>query len=220
MRISLIANIQPPKAVAGGRWPVTSQYNLSSNWPPATGHWPLPSLLVPRLLLLPVAGHGARRETCVAAVAQHAAHVGHAHHPRGAAHQPALDAAAASSSAEHAGARELLHHLTHLDVLLDERVDLRHRCAGAARDAASSARVKDAVVAALLLRHRVNDRLCALQLPLHLRRLLLVQLRHADAAQELVGQELHDLRERAEPLDLSELASEVVQSELVLLKFF
>src|SRR5947199_9772061 len=103
MRISLIANIQPPKAskqeaVAGG-----SRKAFVFMLPPAPASCLL-SFLVPRLLLLPVAGHGACRKSCVAAVAQHAAHVGHAHHARRAAHQFALDASAAAS-AEHAGAR-------------------------------------------------------------------------------------------------------------------
>src|SRR5947209_6603210 len=127
MRISLIANIQPPKASKQEAGAGGSRKAFVFILPPAPASCLL-SFLVPRLLLLPVSGccRQASRESGVAAVAHHAAHVGHAHHPCGAAHQPALDASASAPAAEHPRTRELLHPLPHLDVLLDELVDLRH----------------------------------------------------------------------------------------------
>src|SRR5215213_9005726 len=185
-----------------------------------------PPFLVSRLLLLAVAGRGGEcgesgLVAVVSAAAHHRAHVRHAHHARHAAHHPAFESAAAPARvAEEARARELLQHLPHLHVLLDELVDLRHARPRAARDASAAPRVEYAVVFALLPRHRVDDGLGALQLMLHLGRLLVVELRHADAAEQLVGQHLHNLRERAHALDLPQLRAEVVERELVLLKFF
>src|SRR3712207_9054210 len=113
---------------------------------------------MPRLLLLAVAGRGRQsgRESCgvtaVVSAAHHRAPVGHSHHAGHAAHHAAFESAAAPAAclAEEARARELLHHLPHLDVLLDELVDFRDARPRAARDAPASSRAPYAVVVSLL----------------------------------------------------------------------
>src|SRR5690606_39120109 len=70
-----------------------------------------------------------------------------AHHPLHAAHQ-----------ALHAAAAHLRHHLFHLLVLLQQLVDVRGSQARAGGDALAPGTVQQGRVAALLLRHRVDDR--------------------------------------------------------------
>src|SRR3712207_4347467 len=64
----------------------------------------------------------------------------------------------------HLALREALHELAHLAELLDELVDLLDRGAGAVGDAGAAAALDDVRPAALLRRHRQDDRLDAVEL--------------------------------------------------------
>ena len=96
-------------------------------------------------------------------------------------------------AAEKARTGKLSHHLPHLDVLLDELIDLGDVCSRSTRDAPPSVRIQDAVIVALFPRHRVDDRLGAFELLLHLLRLLFVKLRHSESTQKLIREHFHDL---------------------------
>src|SRR3546814_3927002 len=64
----------------------------------------------------------------------------------------------AAHHALHAAAAQLAHHLFHLLVLLHQLVDVGRGHAGAGGDALAARTVEQGRVAALLLRHRIDDR--------------------------------------------------------------
>src|SRR5215203_570692 len=115
-------------------------------------------------------------------------------HTHGAAQPLALDA---------------LHHLPHLGVLLEQAVDLGHRGAGAHGDALLAAAVQDIRTLALSRRHRVDDRLDALEAAL-------VHAGGVEAAQGAhLRQHLQDRGERPQLLELPELVAQILEGELL-----
>src|SRR5262249_55295519 len=97
------------------------------------------------------------------------------------------------ATAKHSGTGKLSHHLSHLYILFDELIDLCDRRSRSACDATPAIRVQYSMIVALFPRHRIDDGFSALQLLLHHLRLLVVQLWHADAAEQLVWQKLQNL---------------------------
>jgi hypothetical protein len=77
----------------------------------------------------------------------------------------------------------LPHHLPHLNVLFDELVNTRDRCSRTTSDASPAIRVQNPVIVALFPGHRIDHGFSSLQLLFHHLRLLVVQLRHAHAAE-------------------------------------
>src|SRR3954464_3551624 len=108
----------------------------------------------------------------------------------------------------HLAAPDLAHQLAHLVELLDELVDLLDARPRALRDAKPARALDELGPPALLRRHRQDDRLDAVDLPLvdlHLRQLL---------ARE-PGQHAEDRLQRPHLAQRLELLEEVVEGELV-----
>ncbi len=122
-------------------------------------------------------------------------------------------AEAAAQQALLAHAADLLHHVGHLPVHLEEPVQLLHLEAGAGGDALLAAGLQEVGVAALALGHRVDQRDLAAEHPVVEAGLvhLLLHLAHA-------GQHAHDALHAAHLLHLLELRLQVVHVELTLLE--
>ena len=98
----------------------------------------------------------------------------------------------AAHRAHHAGelaAAQLLHHLLHFQVLLQQAVHVLHLHAGTGRDAAAARAIDDLGPATLARRHGIDQRDLALELLLGLTALEL--LRRGRAAGQLVQQAFH-----------------------------
>src|SRR5471032_2358628 len=104
--------------------------------------------------------------------------------------------------------RELLHQLSHLLVLRQHLVDLLHTRSRARGDALPARAVDHGRLAALLRRHREDDRLYPVELAL-------VDLRVAHLLAD-AGKHAEDRAHRAELADLLDLIEEIVERELVL----
>src|SRR5262249_17801060 len=104
---------------------------------------------------------------------------------------------------------ELLENLFGLSKLLEQTVDVGYRRAAAERDTLAPVGVQDVDVAPLLFRHRVDDRLDALQLALG--------VAHLGATEQLLDARDHaeQLGDRAHLAHRAELVPEVLQVERV-----
>src|SRR5262249_45915345 len=100
----------------------------------------------------------------------------------------------------------LLHHLAHLHVLLQNHVDVLHRCAAALCDALAAFAVNEVVIITLLIGHGVDDRFDLFQLAfVHLGVFgNVLQRAH-------LGEHVHDLLERAHFANLSQLITEIFE---------
>src|SRR6187551_3371916 len=111
--------------------------------------------------------------------------------------------AESATEARHLAARDHLHHLLHLDELLEQPVDLGGGGSASERDPTTTTGLDELGPAAFLGGHRVDDRLD----PLHLARVdgLLGGSGHLARARD----EADELADRSHLLDLVELAPEV-----------
>src|SRR5215211_2352541 len=109
----------------------------------------------------------------------------------------------------HLALGELLHQLVHLAELLDQAVDGLHGGPRSGRDALAPRAVDLARVGALIGRHREDDRLDPVDLPL-------VDLVHPPRRLPHAGHHLHQVAERAHAPHLLQLAEEVLERELLL----
>src|SRR4051794_25837093 len=104
----------------------------------------------------------------------------------------------------HLALLQAAHQLAHLAELLDELVDLLHGGAGAGGDAGPAAPLDDVRPPPLLLGHREDDRLDAVEL-------LLVDLHLRELVAGEPGEHPEQRRERPHLADLLELTQEVVE---------
>src|SRR6266478_651326 len=116
------------------------------------------------------------------------------------------------AEAFHFGARDhgaiLLHHCAHLQVLLEDGVDVLDCGAAPLGDAFAPFAIDDIIVAALLVRHRVDDRFDSRELPLVHFGILgkILQWAH-------LGHHVHDFFERTHLANLLELIAKILERE-------
>src|SRR5207248_7158806 len=108
----------------------------------------------------------------------------------------------------HLSLRQRAHHLLHLAELLHELVHRAHVRSGPLSDAAAAGTVEDRRVGPLLLRHRRDDRLNAVELAV-------VDLQATQLAAE-AGDHLQQAAHGPHAANLVQLLEEVVEGELLL----
>src|SRR6266436_2262827 len=108
----------------------------------------------------------------------------------------------------------LLHHGAHLQVLLEDRVNVLNRCAAAFGDALTALAVNNVMVAALFVGHRIDD-------GLHLLAFFLIHLRIFGKFGERAHfrEHVHNLLERAHLAYLLQLIAKIFKREFFLAQF-
>src|SRR6266700_8143373 len=108
----------------------------------------------------------------------------------------------------------LLHHGAHLQVLLEDRVNVLNCCAAALGDALTALAVNNVMVAALFVGHRIDD-------GLHLLEFFLIHLRNFGKFGVLAYflAHVHNLLERAHLAYLLQLIAKIFKREFFLAQF-